>query len=140
MIGENEEAAVHVGVNTSLFKILGFAISAMCMGFVGGSFAIRLTYTNPTIAFDTQYSFMPAVMTMLGGGVTVFGPIIGSIFLSLIWEYLQVAFPYYFLIILGSVLILIVMFMPNGIMGIAQKLKLRLMGRKEPAKAPKTPP
>jgi branched-chain amino acid transport system permease protein len=140
MIGENEEAAVHVGVNTSLFKVLGFAISAMCMGFVGGSFAMRLQYTNPTIAFDPNYSFMPAVMTMLGGGVTIFGPIIGSIFLSLVSEYLQVAFPYYFLIILGAVLIVIVLFMPNGIMGVVQNLKARLMRRKEQAKAPKMPP
>jgi branched-chain amino acid transport system permease protein len=140
MIGENEEAAVHVGVNASLYKILGFAISAMCMGFVGGSFATRFTITRPDMAFNTQYSFLPAVMTMLGGGVTVLGPIIGSIALSLVSEYLRVSFTYYFLIILGSILIVIVLFMPNGIMGMVQKLKPRFMGRKELTKAPKKPP
>jgi len=141
MIGENEEAAAHVGVNTSLYKILGFAISAMCMGFVGGSFVTRFTITRPDMAFNTQYSFLPAVMTMLGGGVTVFGPIIGSVTLTLLWDYLQITFSYYFQIILGSILVVIVLFMPNGIVGMVQKLKAtRLIGRKEPAKAPKMPP
>jgi branched-chain amino acid transport system permease protein len=140
MIGENEEAALHVGVNTSLYKILGFAISAMCMGFMGASFVTRFQYMSPDTAFNTNYSFLPAVMTLLGGGGTVLGPIIGSITLSLLWDYLQVTFAYYFLIILGAILIAIVLFMPNGIMGMVQKLKARLMGRKELAKAPKMPP
>lgn len=130
MIGENEEAAVHVGVNANLTKVLGFAVSAMCMGFAGGTFAIRQTYTNPAIAFNPNFSFMPAVMVMLGGGATVFGPIVGSVFLSLLNAYLSVTFTAYFQIILGAVLIVIVMFMPNGIMEIVQKLKARLMGRK----------
>lgn len=140
MIGENEEAAVHVGVNANLTKVLGFAVSAMCMGFAGGTFAIRQTYTNPAIAFNPNFSFMPAVMVMLGGGATVFGPIVGSVFLSLLNAYLSVTFTAYFQIILGAVLIVIVMFMPNGIMEIVQKLKARLMGRKKLAKAPKMPP
>jgi branched-chain amino acid transport system permease protein len=140
MVGENEEAAVHVGVNTSLYKILGFAISAMCIGFVGGSYVTRVPYTNPDTAFDAKYSFLPAVMALLGGGGTVLGPIVGSITLSLIWSYLQAAFTTYFLIILGSILIVIVLFMPNGIMGIVEKLRSRLMGRKELTKAPKMPP
>jgi branched-chain amino acid transport system permease protein len=110
------------------------------MGFIGGSFATRLPYISPGTVFNTNYSFLPAVMTLLGGGGTVFGPIIGSITLSLISEYLRVTFTQYFLIILGSILIVIVLFMPNGIMGMVQDLKARLMGRKELAKAPKMPP
>jgi branched-chain amino acid transport system permease protein len=146
MIGENEEAAAHVGVNTSLYKTLGFAISSMCMGLVGGGYSTVLSLTNPAIAFNAQYSFYPAVMTMLGGGITVLGPIIGSVALSLIYEYLRIYGGIYFLIILGSILVVIVMFMPNGIMGVAQQLKTKLTGiklqagTKKPAKAPEMPP
>jgi branched-chain amino acid transport system permease protein len=146
MIGENEEAAVHVGVNASLFKTLGFAISAMCMGFVGGAQVTRLTIMNAGLAFDVKYSFYPAVMTMLGGGATVMGPIVGSITLTLIYEYLRIYGSIFFLIILGSVLVFIVLFMPNGILGVVQKLNAKLMGIKRLAwikkltKAPKTPP
>jgi branched-chain amino acid transport system permease protein len=140
MIGENEEAAVHVGVNTSLTKILGFAISAMCMGFIGGSYALKYPSTMVDNAFSNNYTFLPAVMTMLGGVGTVYGPIIGSIFLELLWDYLQVTITQLFLIILGLILIVIILFMPNGIMGVLQQLKARFMGRKKLAKAPKMPP
>jgi branched-chain amino acid transport system permease protein len=141
MVGENEEAAVHVGVNTSLYKTLGFAISAMCMGLMGGSCATRVPFTNTDFAFNPNYSFLPAIMTLLGGAGTVFGPMIGSITLSLLYEYLRVTFSYYFLIILGSILVAVVLFMPNGIMGIVGKLKAtKLTWRKELAKAPKRPP
>jgi len=141
MVGECEEAAVHVGVNTSLFKTLGFAVSAMCMGFMGSSFVTRLPYTNPDIAFDPLYSFLPAIMTLLGGPGTVYGPVIGSITVSLLNEYLGVTFTEYFLIILGLILIAIVIFMPNGIIGVIEKSRgmIKLGGKKELVKVPKTP-
>lgn len=140
LVGESEEAASHVGVNTSLFKTLGFAFSAMCIGFMGGCFTTRFTYINTDIAFDSLYSFLPAIMTLLGGAGNVYGPMVGSITISLLNEYLRVTYPQYFLIILGLILIAIVMFMPNGIMGIVEKLKrTRFIVGKEPAKAPKMP-
>ena len=141
MIGECEEAAVHVGVNASLYKTLGFAISAMLMGLMGGCFATRLSgYVNTDMAFESLYSFMPAVMTLLGGMGTVYGPIIGSITVSLLSEYLRVTLTHYFLIILGLILIAIVIFMPDGIMGIVEKIKTTKLLGSEKAKAPEKPP
>jgi len=124
MIGENEEAAVHVGVNASIYKTLGFAISAMLMGFMGGCFTtVLMGYLNPQIAFNPLYSFMPAVMALLGGIGSVYGPIIGAITMSLAEEYLAVTLARYFLIILGLVVIVVVLLMPDGIMGIVEKMK-----------------
>jgi len=123
MIGESEEAAVHVGVNASIHKTLGFAISAMLIGFMGAGFTTRLTYINTEIAFDPLYSFLPAVMTLLGGAGTVYGPIIGSATLTLIEDVLSVTLVHYFLIILGLLLIVIVMLMPDGIMGMVEKIR-----------------
>ena len=141
MIGESEEAAVHVGVNASLYKTLGFAISAMLMGLMGGCFATRLSgYVNTDMAFESLYSFLPPVMTLLGGIGTVYGPIIGSITVSLLSEYLRVTLTHYFLIILGIILIAIVIFMPDGIMGIVEKIKTTELFRSEKAKAPEKPP
>jgi branched-chain amino acid transport system permease protein len=143
MIGESEEAAAHVGVNTGLYKILGFAISAMLMGFVGGCFATRLTYVNTDIAFDFSYSLYPAVMTMLGGVGTILGPIIGSITIASLSDYLSVTISaYYFLIILGLILIVIVVLMPDGIMGMVEKVRARVSSwiNEEKIKAPEKPP
>ncbi|MEM0057912.1 MAG: branched-chain amino acid ABC transporter permease [Candidatus Bathyarchaeia archaeon] len=123
MIGESEETAAHTGVNTSLYKTIGFAISAACIGLVGASCITISPYTNTRIAFGSRYSFYPAVMTLLGGAGTPYGPVIGASALSLINEYLSVAFPQVFQIILGALLIIIVLVMPNGIMGIVEKFK-----------------
>jgi branched-chain amino acid transport system permease protein len=126
MIGESEEAAAHVGVNTGLYKTLGFAISAMLMGFVGGCYAIRIGYVNTDMAFDFSYSLYPAVMTLLGGVGTILGPIIGSVTITSLSDYLSVTLGRYFLIILGLILIIIVLLMPEGIMGMAAKIKTKL--------------
>jgi len=126
MIGESEEAAAHVGVNTGLYKTLGFAISAMLMGFIGACYATYLPYINSDIAFDFSYSLYPAVMTLLGGVGTLLGPIIGSVTITSLSEYLSVTLGSYFLIILGLILIIIVVLMPDGIMGMVGKIKTKL--------------
>jgi len=123
MIGGCEETALHVGVNATLFKTMSFGASAMCIGFMGGCFTTRFAYINTDIAFDPLFSFLPAVMTLLGGAWTIYGPIAGAVLLSLLEEYLRVAYPYHFLAIIGFLLILIIMFMPNGLMGIVEKFK-----------------
>jgi branched-chain amino acid transport system permease protein len=131
MIGESEEAAAHVGVNASMYKVLGFAVSAMLMGLMGASYATRLPYVNTDTAFDSLYSFLPPVMTLLGGIGSVYGPIVGSVTLTLVWDYLSVIFTHYFLIILGLVLVAVVLLMPNGIMGLVEKIKAtKLFGSK----------
>lgn len=124
MIGECEDAAAHVGVNTSLYKVLGFTVSAACMGLIGAGSAIRFPTMNVDLAFDViQYSFMPAVMVLLGGIGSIYGPIIGAVTLSLLNEYLRTNFSLYYLIIYGSLIIIIILFMPRGILGVIEKLK-----------------
>jgi branched-chain amino acid transport system permease protein len=125
MIGESEEAAVHVGVNASMHKTLGFAVSAMLMGLMGSLFTIRYSYLNTDVAFDSMWSFMPAVMVLFGGIGTVYGPIIGAIILSLLRSFLGAAFAHYFLIILGIILVAVVILMPNGIMGLPEQIRAR---------------
>jgi branched-chain amino acid transport system permease protein len=142
MIGQSEEAAAHVGVNTGLYKILGFAVSAMLMGFVGGCYAIRFSYVNADMAFDFSFSLYPAVMTLLGGVSTILGPIIGSVTITSLSDYFSVTLGRYFLIILGLVLIIIVVLMPDGIMGMVEKVRTRVSAwiNEEKIKAPEKPP
>ncbi|MEM3629526.1 MAG: branched-chain amino acid ABC transporter permease [Candidatus Bathyarchaeia archaeon] len=146
MIGECEDAAAHVGVNTNLYKVLGFAISAMCIGLIGGSYAIRFPSTNVDAMFLTDYSFLPAVMVLLGGIGSAYGPILGSATLALISEYLRANAEYtaYFKLIVGLTLIVIILFMPYGIMGAIEKVKStkffgKINGKIKSIKGPKTP-
>lgn len=115
MIGENEDAAGHFGVNTTLYKILGFAISSAFMGTLGAAFAPRWGYIDSGIAFNALYSFMPAIMTLFGGIEASLGPIVGAIIISLLEEYLLTNFKDYFMLILGSIMIIIILVLPEGI-------------------------
>lgn len=128
-IGENEEAAVHLGVNTNMVKTLGFAISAMCMGFIGSSYTTVFTVTGPRIAFDVSYSLLPPIMAMFGGIGAFYEPIIGSVVLSLLWHFLGVTLVHYFLIIIGIIVIIIAMFMPEGIIGFIKRNIVKLTER-----------
>ena len=117
MIGESEDAAVHYGVNATRYKVFGFAVSSMFMGLLGAAFAPRWGYADSGMAFNTLYSFMPAIMTLLGGTATIWGPIVGAVGLSLTQEYLLTTFKDYFLIILGGIMIVIILVLPEGITG-----------------------
>ena len=130
MIGENEEAAVHLGVNANLVKTVGFAVSAMCMGFMGSCYTTVFTVTGPRIAFDPEYSLLPPMMAMLGGVGAIYGPIIGAVTMSLLREYLGVTLVHYFLIILGVMVVVIAEFMPDGIVGFVKKLRAKPVGGK----------
>jgi branched-chain amino acid transport system permease protein len=117
MIGESEDAAVHFGVNTTLYKVLGFAVSSMFMGLLGAAFAPRWGYVDSGIAFNSLYSFMPAIMTLFGGAGRVIGPVVGAIVISLLEEYLLTTFKDYFMIILGGIMIIVILALPEGMTG-----------------------
>lgn len=117
MIGEREDAAIHFGVNTTLYKILGFAVSSTFMGLLGAAFAPRWGYIDSGIAFNSLYSFMPAIMTLFGGVGAVFGPVVGAVFISLLEEYLLTTFKDYFMIILGAIMIIVILSLPEGMTG-----------------------
>jgi len=131
MIGDCEEAAIHFGVNTTKYKILGFAISSLFMGLLGAAFAPRWGYIDSGIAFNPLYSFMPAIMTLFGGAQILIGPIVGAVIISILEEYLLTTFKDYFMLILGSIMIIVILTLPDGLTG-----KLLKRG----VKALRTPP
>jgi branched-chain amino acid transport system permease protein len=121
-IGENEEAAAHSGVNVTLVKILTFAITAVFMGAAGAIMATKWTYIDPYIAFNILLSFMPVLMAIFGGLGQFYGPIIGAAIFAYLQEYLKTTFPYQYMLIFGAVLVLVIVFLPNGLAGVVQWL------------------
>jgi branched-chain amino acid transport system permease protein len=120
-IGENEEASVHIGVNVVLLKTVSFAISAFFMGAAGAIMATRWTYIDPHIAFNTLFSFMPVLMAIFGGIGALYGPILGAGIFGVLEEVLITKFPYYYMLLFGVILIIMIMFLPNGLVGLIQK-------------------
>jgi branched-chain amino acid transport system permease protein len=121
-IGQNEAAAAHSGVNVTLVKVFTFAISAFFMGAAGATIATRWTYIDPYIDFNVLFSFLPVLMAIFGGMGQLYGPVIGAVIFAYLQETLITEFPELYMLIFGVVLIGAILFMPNGLAGLIQKL------------------
>jgi branched-chain amino acid transport system permease protein len=95
-------------------------VSAAFMTVTGAVMAPRWTYIDPAIAFNPVLSFEVVIMALFGGAGTLFGPLLGAVPLVLLFEVLIATFPNYFSIVLGTVFVLIVYGLPNGVIGLVQ--------------------
>jgi branched-chain amino acid transport system permease protein len=128
-IGEEEEAAAHTGINVTALKIITFAVSAFFMGAAGAIMATRWTYIDPRIAFNPLLSFMPVLMAIFGGMGQLYGPIIGAAIFTYLEEFLITRFPYHYMLIFGIIMVFAIVYLPDGVIGVLQKLWKRIPGR-----------
>jgi branched-chain amino acid transport system permease protein len=129
-IGQEEDAAAHTGVNVTMVKVMTFAISAFFMGTAGAIMATRWTYIDPRIAFNPLLSFMPVLMAIFGGMGQLYGPVIGAAIFTYLEEFLITRFPYYYMLIFGIIMVLAIVYLPDGLVGLIQKLWKRISERK----------
>ena len=120
-IGENEEAAAHIGINVTLVKVINFALSAFFIGAAGAAIATRWTYIDPGIAFNPLFSFLPVLMAIFGGMGHLYGPVIGAIIFAYLQEVLITRFSELYMLIFGLILVIAILYMPNGLVGLIQK-------------------
>jgi branched-chain amino acid transport system permease protein len=120
-IGENEEAAAHIGINVTLVKVINFALSAFFIGAAGAAIATRWTYIDPGIAFNPLFSFLPVLMAIFGGMGHLYGPVIGAIIFAYLQEILITRFSELYMLIFGLILVIAILYMPNGLVGLIQK-------------------
>ncbi len=125
-IREDEIAAETVGVPVVSTKVLVFSLSALIPGMVGGVMALRSTYFEVLQVFDPTISFTIVTMAIIGGSGDARGPLMGAAFMVLLSELLWTSAPRLYMIILGALLILFVIFAPNGMAGLLQR---RAIGR-----------
>lgn len=116
-IREDEVGADMRGINTTLHKITVFAISAAITGLVGGLWAYQNTFIDPDIVFFERRTLDIIIATILGGLGTVAGPVIGSVAFYWLRDLMWSHFLHYHLIVTGALLITLVMWVPEGIIG-----------------------
>jgi branched-chain amino acid transport system permease protein len=114
-IQDDEEAAGTFGVHALRVKCAVLMLSAGVAGLAGGIYAWYITFLTPPAVFGLDRALSPVVMAMLGGSGTVLGPFLGAAFVNLLEEVLRVKVGAYVLTSYGVILILVGLFMPNGI-------------------------
>jgi branched-chain amino acid transport system permease protein len=118
-IREDQDAAQVLGINPARLKVLTYTISAFFPALAGAAFFFKNGIIEPGPAFELQRSIEALVMVMLGGYGTVTGPIVGAI----VYERLRgmlittESLSNFHLVIAGALLLLIVLFIPAGLIG-----------------------
>lgn len=115
-IRDNEDSAQNMGVNTFKTKLYAFSISAFIAGITGGIHATKMSAIEPYSIFSAAWTFATVNIVIIGGIGTMIGPILGSVFITYLSEYLA-EYHTFHLVITGIILILIIRFVPAGIWG-----------------------
>ncbi|TWJ32631.1 branched-chain amino acid ABC transporter permease [Geobacter argillaceus] len=119
-IREDEQGAMALGLNPTKLKMQSFVLSSLPTGILGGIYAYWITFIDPASTLGDLVSDQALVMVVFGGMGTLIGPVIGAIvifaFKTVFWAYLS-EYQVLYLIILGALIALSVVFMPNGVWG-----------------------
>jgi branched-chain amino acid transport system permease protein len=121
-IKQNESAADMIGVNATMYKSLAFACSGVFVAMAGVLYAAWVHYIEPPDVFDVLFAVKPIVMALLGGLGSPAGAVLGAFaFLGieeLVWRnYLQIHSG-----VLGLLVVVLLLFLPNGMMSISKRL------------------
>ena len=114
-IRNSDELAEALGINLMRNKVLAFMLSVVYAGLAGGLYAGFVRFIGPDMA-GVHHTFDMMIFAMVGGMGTVLGPLLGSIGMPWITQYLQFLQEYRF-IVFGPILVMLVIFMPYGVVG-----------------------
>lgn len=121
----NQSAAESVGIDTTRYKLEAYMLSAAIVSLGGSLYAQYMLYIDPSMLMTLKISLMILLVTVMGGIGTVIGPIIGAVILTLISEYTRVLMggtgSGIDQIIYGALVIIVVLYLPNGVLSLFKK-------------------
>jgi branched-chain amino acid transport system permease protein len=128
-VREEEDAAESLGVSALKHKLIALGVSAFFTGLAGGAFAFYHVGYYYQYPFSPSWSLDMLTMVYIGGQGTIFGPIIGAVFFVALKQYLLLNVGEYHMIIFGALFIIVVLFLPGGIVSLWGKLKKGISGQ-----------
>lgn len=138
-IKEDVEAAGDVGVNPTLYQDVVLFLSGTMVGVCGGFYASYQAFIDPQDMFSFDRSIGLILMAVIGGIGTVLGPLWGAVVFVIIQEFLLANYSDLYLGMYGLLLILIILFEPQGLTGLVQRLR-RALTRKRRSGPPRAAP
>jgi branched-chain amino acid transport system permease protein len=121
-ISQDEEVADTMGINVTRLKIIFFVLSGILPGIAGGIMAWFWSYLDPYQGFNLVFSFQVVIIAILGGMGTVFGPVIASVFMTLLIEILSTNLPHFYNIIFGVLVTVVIIISPRGMNALISKI------------------
>lgn len=121
-IRDNEIVAKSSGINIYKYLLIAFTITAAIQGAAGAGFAQLYGFVTPESSFNGNYTLIPLAMALLGGMYSTWGPVIGAVLLGVLGEFLKLYIPYGHLVVYGIIIIVVLLFMPQGIVGLVKGL------------------
>ncbi|HEU4389229.1 MAG TPA: branched-chain amino acid ABC transporter permease, partial [Blastocatellia bacterium] len=130
-IREDQETAESIGINTTRFKLFALAISAAITALAGAFYANYFLFVDPTIVLPLSLSIEIVLIGIIGGLGTVWGPVFGAVLLKLSSEVFRsltagTKYEQSSLLIYGLLLIVVILFLPDGLVGGLNKLFRRV--------------
>jgi len=132
-IRDDEAKAASIGINTTQYKIIAYALSAAPFGLAGAIYAQYLGFINPMGSFNMLLSVYLVLAALVGGKGTLWGPVIGGFIIALANEGATITSGGVSarVLIMGLVLVMTVMFVPQGLLNSAKSLLAKRRSRKE---------
>jgi branched-chain amino acid transport system permease protein len=121
-IREDHDAARMLGINTTLFKVAAFAISAVFAALAGGIVAYQNIHVAPDDFFKIEYTLQMIIACIIGGTGTVWGPVLGAAVFQLLSTFVWSHFIELHPTVLGAVIVFFVVFLPRGLMDLFRRL------------------
>jgi len=128
---DNPIRAESLGIDTRGYTLLSFAIGAVYAGIAGGLYASQVQFIDPAL-FTVGSSIMMYLMVVVGGPGYFLGPLLGSAVGVLLPEWLRFAQAWY-LLIFGTAVVLLMIWLPDGLLSLPERLRARQQSRLESA-------
>jgi branched-chain amino acid transport system permease protein len=122
-IKEDSITASVAGVNVVLARTIAWLLSAFVAGLCGGVFAWYTSVFYPETVFSLNISIFAIVFVLFGGASTLIGPLVGTVILYGMYNFIGISTPQYFQLIYGILIILLVLFLPDGVISLFKKVR-----------------
>ncbi len=120
-IRENPLSASMSGVNVVKLRSISWLLSALVAGLAGATFGWYISVFYPETVFGLGIGVFTIVFVLFGGIGTVLGPIVGTLILYGAYNYIGISTPQYFQLVYGLIIVLLVLFLPNGLVSLAKR-------------------
>ena len=116
-VRNDEIVAKSSGIDVFKYLVFLFAVTSAIQGITGGAYAHIYGFVSPEGSFSVDFTLLPIAMALLGGMHSTWGPVVGAVVLGVVSEFLKLQIPYGHLMVYGVIIVVAILFFPQGIMG-----------------------